>query len=178
MSWKAHHIGTPGVLAELTAFTSYIILVSGRTNVDLVPGLGCDRVIKRLVRWDNHDHRTNSQGFEFVGMVQTIGGKIHSKTIVVGVFNLGVILFDFVLVGIGEALFSFVSFYQAFELPPVDPVPGTGQVPGLIVTPECGVVQGFDLGYKLLETLPPELFRYFFPMHGQVSVLSVTSPVI
>ena len=60
------------MLAQLTGFAGYIILVSGRANVDLVAGFRGDGVIVCLVRRDNHHHRANTQGFEFVRMVQTV----------------------------------------------------------------------------------------------------------
>ena len=72
MSWKAHHIGTPGVLAQLAAFTGHIILVSGRTNVNFITGLGGDGVIVCFISWDNHHHRANVQGLQLNGMVQTV----------------------------------------------------------------------------------------------------------
>ena len=109
MSWEPNHIGPPGVLAQLTGFTGHVILICGRANINFVSGLGCDRVIVSFISWDNHHHWTNPQGFELVGVVQAIGGKIHSKTVVVGFLDLGVVLLDLVLMGICEAFLPFVG---------------------------------------------------------------------
>ena len=109
MSREPNHVGPPGVLAQLTLFTGHPVLICGRANVDLVPGRGCDRVIVSFISWDNHHHRTNPQGFELVGVVQAIGGKIHSKTVFIGFLDLGVVLLDLVLMGISKAFLPLVG---------------------------------------------------------------------
>ena len=109
MSREPDHIGPLGMLAQVTGFAGHVILICGRANVDLVAGFRGDRVIVGLVRRDNHHHWTDPQGFELVRVVQAIGGKIYSKTVVVGFFNLGMVLLDFVLVGICEAFLPFVG---------------------------------------------------------------------
>ena len=106
------------MLAQLTGFAGHVILICGRANVDLVAGFRGDRVIVGLVRRDNHHHRANVQGFELVRVVQAIGGKIYSKTVVVGFFNLGMILLDLVLVGISKAFLPLVAAVKRLSFRP------------------------------------------------------------